>query len=152
MADCHHRVRHGYLPVGKDICRSIEKFSRDLVEYLSFVWNALWKDDIECGDSVRYDHYKVFIFDVVDIADLADIFAGLSWKIEIGLYNCCHNQIYCKILYANIMVGNAPIRLKIRSKIQKISGLSLKCPLFLCFSALLSGGEAELDAAEVAVV
>ncbi len=64
---------------------SIQEIGCNLVEHLSFVRNPLGKYDVECRDTVGGDHHKIFVIDVIYVADFAVIDRLLTFKVEVGV-------------------------------------------------------------------
>ena len=85
-----HGVGCSQFPVGADVACCIEKLCCDLVQYLSFEWNALGQDNVECRDSVCCHHDDELVVDVVHVTHLAVIYTFLSVKMEICLCKCFH--------------------------------------------------------------
>ena len=86
----NHRIGHTNLPVGKNICSSIEELSSNLVKHLTLEGDALGKYNIECRDAIRYNHYEVVVVDVIDVAYLTYIVTLLALELKIVLYNSVH--------------------------------------------------------------
>ncbi len=89
-ADRGHRVDFPDFPVRHDVGRLVEEARGDLVEHLAFAGDALGKHDVEGGDTVGGYQDDVFSVDEINVPDLADVAAGLSREMEIGVGDGFH--------------------------------------------------------------
>ena len=88
--DGHHRIGHGNLPVGKDVCGQIEELGGDLVQDLALERDAFGQDDVEGGNTVCSHHDEEILSDAVDVPDLSGVLGYLTRKMKICVYNCFH--------------------------------------------------------------
>ena len=112
VAHSDHRIRGSNFPVRKDIRSSIQELGSYLIENLAFERNSLGKDHIECGNPVGNHHYQILAVNIIDITDFPDVFADLSGKIEIGLYNCIHRFICYEVKFNPAKLTNGHRRMK----------------------------------------
>src|SRR3546814_4411561 len=61
QANAHVRIRHSNDPVRDYLGGSSQKFSSNLIEYLSFIGNGLRQDHIEGRNPVACNHYQQII-------------------------------------------------------------------------------------------
>ena len=94
VADGHHRVGRGDLPVRTDVGRRIEKLRRDLVQHLPLERNTFGKHHVERRNAVGNHHRQIAVVDIVHIADLALVQAFLAVEMKVCLENrFCHFNI-----------------------------------------------------------
>src|SRR3546814_2646698 len=73
QANAHVRIRHSNDPVRDYLGGSSQKFSSNLIEYLSFIGNGLRQDHIEGRNPVACNHYQQIIIDRIYIPYLTVI-------------------------------------------------------------------------------
>ena len=67
------------------VSSGIKEFGSNLVEYLSFVGNSLWENNVKGRNTVCCYHDHQVVIDVVHVAYLTMIYALLSFKAEVSL-------------------------------------------------------------------
>lgn len=86
----NHRIWGSEFPVRADVAGSVQELSGNLVEDLTFARDALWKDNIECGDAVGCHHHQHVVINIINVTYFSVINAFLFWKIKFGMCNSCH--------------------------------------------------------------
>ena len=80
-----HWVGCGKFPVGTDVGGEVEKLRGNLIEHLSFKWNAFGQNNVEGRNAVGGNHHDFVVVDVVHIAHFTVINAALLFKMKIGV-------------------------------------------------------------------
>ena len=112
----HHRIGSSHLPVRDNVRRSIQKLSGNLVQHLPLVRNTLWKNHVECRNTVTDHHHQQLIVDIVYIAHFAVIHTLLSGKFEIGFYQSIFH--FCNTFSVYTIIGYSSSIMTLQKTVQ----------------------------------
>ena len=112
----HHRIGSSHLPVRDNVRRSIQKLSGNLVQHLPLVRNTLWKNHVECRNTVTDHHHQQLVVDIVYIAHFAVIHTLLSGKFEIGFYQSIFH--FCNTFSVYTIIGYSSSIMTLQKTVQ----------------------------------